>query len=398
MQKDVVISKSNAKAFLIDYQCLNNTEQENILCFFDRVRCIQYDPLDVVGRNADLVLQARIKDYNKTKLEELLYEDNTLVDGWDKMMSIYLKEDWGLMENVRIAKGKEVISALKYRNTIEALDYTDELKLFLKENGPTMANKINIGTSNPGRWGHKKLSSATLDYLFNIGEVYVVKKRGTQKVYDLTENLFSEEILSNKSWFETEEEFYEWYVERRIGSVGFIWERNGGAWLGSFISNKEIRGKAIQRLMEKGRIKRFYIEDIKYPFYIKSEFFEQLENIKLGNKVSFLAPLDNLLWDREMIRQLFNFDYTWEVYTPINKRKYGYYVLPVLYNDRFIARFEPEYYRGGKELEIKNWWWEKDIEITEQMKEDIHKELTNFCKYLGAANVSEESLEKIFSI
>ena len=60
------------------------------------------------------------------------------------------------------------------------------------------------------------------------------------------------------------------------------------------------------------------------------------------NYARFIAPLDNLLWDRKMLEMLFGFSYRWEVYTPVAKRKFGYYVLPVLYNDRFVARFEAE--------------------------------------------------------
>ncbi|HUW65554.1 MAG TPA: crosslink repair DNA glycosylase YcaQ family protein [Spirochaetia bacterium] len=78
---------------------------------------------------------------------------------------------------------------------------------------------------------------------------------------------------------------------------------------------------------------------------------------------------------------MFNFDYRWEVYKPVANRQYGYYVLPILYGDRFVARFEPGKNRSNGTLIIKNWWWEPEIEITEELRTglcDCFKAFTNF--------------------
>lgn len=99
-------------------------------------------------------------------------------------------------------------------------------------------------------------------------------------------------------------------------------------------------------------------------------------------KVKFLAPLDNMLWDRNMITELFDFEYRWEVYTPIVKRKYGYYVLPVIYGNTFIGRFEAEKLIPQEPLIIKNWWWEPGIEITDVMLDEIDIAISEFAEYL----------------
>ena len=103
----------------------------------------------------------------------------------------------------------------------------------------------------------------------------------------------------------------------------------------------------------------------------------------------FLAPLDNLIWDRDMTEELFDFKYSWEVYTPVAKRKYGYYVLPVLYKNRFIARFEPEKCRGKEPLQIKNWWWEPNVKPTENMMKAVGDAFCRFSKYLGVEMMEE---------
>jgi len=100
-----------------------------------------------------------------------------------------------------------------------------------------------------------------------------------------------------------------------------------------------------------------------------------------------LAPLDNLLWDRRFVEELFDFYYIWEVYKPVAERRYGYYVLPVLYGDRFIARFEPGQDKKNKTLIIKKWWWEPGIKQSQRMQSALIHCFERFLNYLGADNL-----------
>ena len=109
--------------------------------------------------------------------------------------------------------------------------------------------------------------------------------------------------------------------------------------------------------------------------------------------VRFIAPLDNLVWDRRMLEALFGFTYRWEVYTPVSKRKFGYYVLPVLYNGRFIARFEAEPARPAGKFVIKNWWWEAGIKPSSGMIEAIAKETARFAAFLQVDNGPDNLLK-----
>lgn len=393
------LSISEARAFFVNYQGLNDRNQGDpaaeVLEYIGKAGCIQYDPLNMVGRNADLVLQSRIKGYRSKVLEDLLYEDRSLIDGWDKMMSIYIQSDWPFVKRIRDRKGVELIHTLARRNSIQALELLGEVKNYISEQGPTASGKIDMGGSDPGRWGHKKLSSAALDYLFHIGEVGVYEKKNTQKIYDLIENLLPKEALLRQDPFSSEDEFFEWYVQRRIGGVGMLWQRNGGAWLGYGISDKKIRDKAITSLIEQGILEAFSIEGIPCPFFMRKRDTGYLNAEAEQSEMKFLAPLDNLMWDRALISQVFHFDYSWEVYTPVVKRKYGYYVLPVLYQNCFVGRFEPEMYRGEGELRIKQWWWEEGVTITEEMLSALKRALKSFCEYLGADCVAKEDLERV---
>jgi hypothetical protein len=102
---------------------------------------------------------------------------------------------------------------------------------------------------------------------------------------------------------------------------------------------------------------------------------------------TFIAPLDNLTWDRELLRQVFNFDYCWEIYKPKEKRDYGYYVLPVLYGDRFIARVEPVFDKKVRVLTLAGWWWEKGVRPNAAMRDALRTCVAEFAAYLGADRV-----------
>lgn len=370
----------------------HNLDGVEVLCgkkgverIMQRIHSIQYDPLNVVARNADLVLQARVKDYSETVLYDLLYKEHKLIDGFDKEMCIYDIKDFARFQFVRNEYEKHALPTLKYRNQTGVLDILDDVRDFVEKHGRTGTKDISIGEVRESRWGHKKLSSAALDYLFNTGVLTITDKRGTQKYFDLTDRVIDSEILSCDPDL-TVEEFLEWYIERRIQSVGFLWNRSGGAWQGRFLSDAKLRSFTLQTLVEKNRIEEIQVEGIKEPFYLSKSFKQYMKNQATYNYVRFIAPLDNVMWDRQMVEMLFGFTYRWEVYTPVSKRRFGYYVLPVLYNDQFIARFEAEPIREAGEFVIKNWWWEPGTEPNDKMIEMIVNEMGRFAEFLQNDN------------
>lgn len=384
-------SKKEACRMLCRYHNLDGTEalsgKPGVETVMQRIHSIQYDPLNVVARNADLVLQARVRDYAESDLYTLLYQDRKLVDGSDKEMCIYNAADFSRFRYVRAESLKQVRLTLQYRNQMGALDILDDVRDFVAKHGRTGTKDISIGEVRESRWGHKKLSSAALDYLYNSGELCVADKRGTQKYFDLTERVMNQEDLLRDQDM-TIDEFLEWYVERRLQSVGFIWDKSGGAWQGHFLTDSKLRSSILQTLLEKNQIEKIEIEGIGEPFYISKDSLKYMKPRTADNSpapdhyVRFLAPLDNLMWDRQMLEALFGFNYRWEVYTPVAKRKFGYYVLPVLYDGQFIARFEAEPVKKAKAFVIKNWWWEPGVKPDTDMIEAISDEIVHFASFL----------------
>lgn len=386
MKSKADISIEEARSFLVNYHNLNEARDfrgiDGVRQCFQQIKSIQYDPLDVVGRNADLVLQSRVSGYESSMLYDLLYQEHELVDGYDKEICIYSIKEFQNFARIRKACGERTVSTLSCRGQLDALQILDEVRAYIKKNGLTGSKDLSIGEGRSTRWGHKKLSSAALDYLYCIGELIVKDKRGVQKYYDFTESIIPNTLLK-EDIFPRDEDFLEWYINRRVKCVGLIWNKSGGAWQGHYISDTKVRTQVLNRLVEKDELKVIRIEGMDTPFYIPNEaecFFHTTSNRKC---IKFLAPLDNLLWDREMISRLFHFDYRWEVYTPVDKRKYGYYVLPVLYGTQLIARFEPERRKKNEPFMIKNWWWEPGVTVTDNMLSEIHHTIKKFAGYLS---------------
>ena len=133
------------------------------------------------------------------------------------------------------------------------------------------------------------------------------------------------------------------------------------------------------------------ISESDIPFLIRTQdipfLHESLDSPKIVQpELSFIAPLDNLIWDRKMIEFLFGFSYRWEVYKPAVERVYGYYVLPVFFDNMFVARFEPVRDKKNRQLTIKNWWWEpsfsKDLKRRNLLLEVLPQTMKKFYKSL----------------
>lgn len=393
-----IFTKQQIRRGLMRYHNIDQSRPlygtDGIKALMKRLHSIQYDPLNVVGRNADLVLQARIRDYQPQMLEKLLYAEHSLVDGFDKEMCIYATADYEKIETVRQAQAQSLKQAFAYRGQTSALDILEEVLAFVAANGLTGTKDISIGEVRESRWGHKKLSSAALDMLYTEGKICVAKKNGTQKLFDLTERVIPKEYYSGVL-FMTIDQFLDWYVKRRIESVGVLWDKRGGAWQGHYLWDNDLRSNTIERLQRSGEVKPIHIDGVSETFYCCKDFRRCLQNKRENDYARFIAPLDNLIWDRKMTERLFNFAYSWEVYTPVAKRKYGYYVLPVIYNNHFVARFEPVPISANNDFTVKNWWWEKDIVPSREMIDTIQWEMERFAKlhHVTCNNKNRKKLE-----
>lgn len=332
--------------------------REGVLQFIRQAGCIQYDPIDICGKNAELTLQSRVRGFKKNMLYDLLYQKRELVDYFDKNMAIFPTADWPCFARMR-RRFKE-----RGYSQAEVEEVADEIRAAIAQKGCVSSADLHMKQQVDWSWSPTTLSRAALETLYFRGELILHHKKGTVKYYALAEDYIPGQILRAPDPNPTQGEFLKWRILRRIGAVGLLWNKPSDAWLGIGDLTAEGRNAAFAALLEEGKIMETQVEGISAPLYCLTEEFPFIEKIVAGarfkNRVELLAPLDNMLWDRRLIKALFNFDYKWEIYTPVKERKYGYYVLPLLAGDELIGRVEPVCDKKGRTLQIKNVWFEDD--------------------------------------
>lgn len=368
-------------------------ESDAIAKIFNRIRSVQFDPLNVVGRNAELVLFSRNNNVTRRTLHDSLYKTRRLVDGWDKMMCIFSTDDFGRFKFLRDEQERQYTQIMSWRRQEECHSQTDEVYSYISEHGVTLPADIPFGKTNGGGWGSAKVANVCCEYLWNKGMLCVADKKGVVKSYDLTERLIHTSPSFNA--FSDVEEFLRWYVKRRIAAVGAARPQNGGAWLGLFLENGDLRERLIAELTECGEIVPVTVTDVKGKsniYYINSGDEKYFDRTKPDRAV-LLAPLDNMIWDRKTVKSIFGFDYSWEVYVPASKRKYGYYVLPVMIGNRFVGRIEPTQVKSGERLEVKNVWYESETPRGEDV-EMIFAELKRLARFLDT-DVADGTADKL---
>jgi hypothetical protein len=393
---EISLSRQEARRFFLSHHYLWPPRQlrgsTGVLEYLQRVGCIQFDPINVVGRNPDLVLQSRIANYKPQLLNGMLYEERSLLDGWDKLASIHPTKDWPYFQRFRSSLRKRFLANERAAPVHNALEM---VKTSIRERGPLSSLDIEHEERLVWDWGvPMRAVRAAMDMLYSMGDLGIHHRVNTRRIFDLTENLIPKKIRLAPDPNLSDEDYADWHVLRRIGGLGLADSSGTDKWLGitgvDYVRGMKApqRNAAVRRLHEKGKIIRVRVEGLpKEILYIRKQDLPTLEAAASGRQpqksAAILGALDNAMWDRKLLRSVFDFNYTWEVYVPEPKRKYGYYVLPVLYGDHFVARFDPAYDKPSHTFTLQNWWWEAGVNKTDAaMLAAIRNCLKAFCAYL----------------
>ena len=393
------ITKTQARQFILAKQGLLGAHRfigkEGAYAYVRQAGCIQYDPVDVCGKNAELTLQSRVKGFRKSMLQDLLYKDRKLVDYADKELSIWPAEDWPYFSRYR-----ERSQAQGAR--FEGLAELEEQAIsYIRGNGPVSSDTLPIdgeifwhSTMHwSGNWQeNSQAARSVLEQLYTDGVLLIHHKKGSRKFYDLAERYLPQELLNAENPCKDTEELLAWRVKRRIGAAGLLWNKNSTAFLGLDM-NAEQRRRILDRLEAGEEILRVRVEGIKSEFCLLKEDEELLKAVLEGNidqkpRMEFLAPLDPLLWDKAMIQALWDFQYSWEIYTPKEKRKYGHYTLPILCGEHFIGRIDTTADRKNGILRVNGLWWEPGIRQTKKLQGALERTLKRFAVFNGCSQVN----------
>ncbi len=350
-----------------------------------RLGSVQFDPLNPVGRNHDLVLQARVPGYRVGDWERLAYEDRFLLDAWDKQASLVLTKDWPL---------RRVYHAWHETRWRERVldpfpEAVDTVLAELLERGPLTSSAFNFQihrTEWQGSWYGPKLTKHVLRALWHTGRVATHSRKNGHHVYDLAERVVPAEYFHAATV--SERESVEWLVKLRHRAVGLL--RPNASWeVWSFGLRAAEKNRVIADLVRRAELVPVEVEGVRFhalPETLETlDALETLDTAQPVNRMVFVAPLDQIVWDRKAAAHLFGFNYVWEVYKSEKDRQWGYYVLPVFYRDRFVARFDSRLKNDTWELYA--WYWEPGVTPDADLLSALEKAVARFKTYLGAEKV-----------
>ncbi len=383
----IQLSLGEARRFLLYHHGLLGEARflgpEGVMAFVRQAGCVQFDPVDVCGRSPELVFLARVPDYHAGMLEELLYQSRRLVDYFDKNLAILPREDWPYFRRERERYSADSRSFEQINQVREKV--LEKIRL----EGPRNSSQLGLPEKVDWYWSKTTLARAVLEQMYFSGELVIHHKKGNIKTYDLAERCLPEELLIIPEPLPDELDHQCFRALRRVRAVGLMWNRASDAWLGIPGFKADQRERAFDRLKADGRILPVQVEGIKDTLWIAGEDAGTLdESLRITGsppRCAFIAPLDSLIWDRKLVMALFHFRYTWEVYTPKDKRQYGSYVLPILYGDAFIGRIEPVCDRRAGVLRVRGLWWEEGMEPGPAALETVNSALLRLAAFNGCS-------------
>jgi hypothetical protein len=324
------VTVAEARRLAVRAQLLDGSAT-TVLDAVRRLGFLQLDPISTVAPPQHLVLWSRFGErYDRGELDRLLWEERSLVE-WNAYL--WPVEDLPLLR-ARMRRrdrplDRRIIDYLKENNA-----YRRYVLRELKQRGPLLSREIAdhepSGREEHRWWGERKMG-LMLGLLNTRGEVAVVGRRGKQRVWDLAER---------------------WYPETET----IPWSKAKQAM-------DERRFRALGVRLERGRL-------FAHP---------DATDGPAGRRVTFLSPFDQLVHDRDRAEKLWDFHYRLEMYVPMAKREYGYYVLPILRGDRVIGRIEPVHDRKAGKLHVEGVWWEQGVKPAA-----LDKPLASLARWLGA--------------
>jgi uncharacterized protein YcaQ len=339
---------------------------EGIRAVMARLGSIQFDPLAVAGRNHDLVLHARVAEYDPACTDEMLYGTRELFEVWNKGLSLVPTEElpWYRIAwdagRARYGDGDGALT--RYETTV------NEVLERIRKDGPLSSLQFERKPAIDWWWGPTSETRAVLEALEVSGIIGLARREGNRKYFDLVERIYPAELLAIRPG-EAEQRRHKLLSRYRAhgmlgaGGQAEIWYGTGkvrrtAADPPDYVDRTELR----EGLIADGELLPVRVEGLKGMRFIvepEADLLDEARRPLSGEpEVALLGPLDPLVWDRDLLRALFGFDYLWEVYTPEHKRRWGYYVVPLLFGDRFVGRIEPRIDRASGAVRILGLWWE----------------------------------------
>lgn len=360
---------------------------------------VQVDPLNVAGRNHDLVLLSRVIGYQPEQLDALLYRERAFFD-FGGLLFVYPMEElpyWRL----HMRRQAEHPHRAAWASENEAL--LAAVRAELRARGP-IGNRDFAGNARVTSYRARKDTGLALWHLWITGELMTHARRGFERLYG-----FADQIAPPADHQPTDAEAEAFFAHRAFSGAGI---RTAGQWrtmFAYFIQRRvePAEGKQwIERLVAEGAITPATIEGLRETYYLPAADAPLLDELERDGvprawqplstttheEVTLLAPLDPLL-DRRLARSLFDFEYIWEVYKPAAQRRWGYYTLPILYRDRLAARLDPKLDRKSGTLAMNGFWLEDKADAHDpEFGAALARGIARFARFHQARRIDADAL------
>jgi uncharacterized protein len=355
------------------------------------IEYLQLDPLQVIARSHDITLHSRTLDYKPGMWEDMTYQQRKFFD-WGGWLATRPMEE---LPHWRVVMRRERNHNTRLHKT--ANDHAEaivEMRDILRERG-TVSNrdfKMKTRTRTENYRGRKD-SAVALYYLWRTGEVMTHHRENFERVYALTEAIAPEHLV-----YENDEAVTDRFlIKKEISFSGLSRLKRTPDTYSNGVPFDGLN-PIVAELLADGEIIDVKVEGWKAVHYVLSSDVSILDDLSAGRipdgwkpletttseEVLFLAPLDQVS-ARGRAKEIFGFDYVWEVYKPEAKRQYGYYVLPVLWGDRLVARFDSKLDRTTNTFIVQGLWLEDEtLSKDEAFAEALARGFARFISFLGA--------------
>jgi uncharacterized protein len=388
------LTPQTARQLVIVRQHLDGHNSPAMLDVIRDLGCLQLDPISAVARSHQLVLWSRLGHYDLADLDRLLWEDHSIFEYWGHVASIVLTEEYPIHSHrMRGYPTGESSWAERLRSWIETpkvAEMRDAMMARLRDEGPLPARLFkDLGADFPSGTGWTSGNNAPrmLDYLWQTGAVMVTGRQGIQRLWDVSERCLPD-------WTPREE--WDADMVTRFAAQKAI-RALGVATPGQIKDHYTRRRyydleRVLAELEAEGVIYPVIVEGINWKgkTYIHADDLPLVERIESGGfepRTVLLSPFDNLICDRQRTEQLFDFYFRIEIYTPKVKRKYGYYVLPILQGDRLIGRIDPKVDRKAKTLTVNAVYAEDAAPDDTETVKAIRAEIESLAGFVGAETI-----------
>ncbi len=387
-------NKSARRLFLHRHGLGNNPaslcDKSDIQRLIENIGFVQVDSIKTVERAHHLILFSRHQTYKHSMLYELLEKDASLFENWTHDASIipsryyhYWKHRFET-DKITIAERWEKWGRKGFTGiSAQIIDH-------IRKNGPTFSRDLKPAeknTTKPGWWDwHPQKTS--MEYLWRTGKTAISYRKNFQKAYDLAERVIPAEHYQSEV---SREQFTQWACSSAHQNLGFATHGEIAAFwnLVSPATAKSWAEHPNSRLIQ-AEIQSFDKKTTK-QVWVRPDILETIGKLPdLPRRLRILSPFDPLLRDRKRAEFLFGFDYRIEVFVPQAKRKYGYYVFPILQDDRIIGRIDMKADRKNSHLNIRRIWLEQRIKWSMARKAALLSELKRISRFTGLANQNFE--------